>query len=271
MKLSISNIAWTKEEDEAIYKLMRQYSYRGIEISPSRIWNNPTEIKKEAAFEFKKEIEKQGLNIVAMQSLLFKHPELTIFESEEKNHDSIVFLKKIIDLAHNLGNLSIVYGSPKNRIIGKFNKTRSDEIAFNTFKELGDYSFSKNVNFCLEPNPIGYGTNFLNTTKEVVELVKKVNSPGLWVNIDAGTIALNNEPVEKTLIAAIPYAKHLHLSEPFLKEITNMKLHSLIIKTARFYKYDGYISIEMKNDLNRSNITTIKNVFNLLNPIFNNV
>lgn len=271
MKLSISNIAWAKEEDESIYKLMRQYAYSGIEISPDRIWSNPTEIKKEAALEFRKKIERRGLSIVAMQSLLFKHPELTIFESEKKNRDSIVFLKKIIDLASNLGNLSIIYGSPKNRIIGKLNKTQADEIAFNTFKELGDYSFSKNINFCLEPNPKNYGTNFLNTTKEVVEFVKKVNSPGLWVNIDAGTIALNNEPVVETLITSIPYAKHLHISEPFLKEITNIELHSLIIKTAHSYKYDGYISIEMKNDLNRSNIATIKNVFNLLSPIFNNV
>jgi sugar phosphate isomerase/epimerase len=89
---------------------------------------------------------------------------------------------------------------------------------------LGDYAYSKNVNFCLEPNPKEYGTDFLNNTKETIEFIKKVNSPGLWLNIDAGTIALNNEPIEETIKYSIPYAKHIHISEPFLNEITNQKL-----------------------------------------------
>ena len=42
MKLSISNLAWQKEEDEEMYKICKCMGYDGIEIAPSRIFGeNP--------------------------------------------------------------------------------------------------------------------------------------------------------------------------------------------------------------------------------------
>ena len=42
MKLSISNIGWSQDNDETIYELMKKYDYQGIEIAPTRIFpDNP--------------------------------------------------------------------------------------------------------------------------------------------------------------------------------------------------------------------------------------
>ena len=44
MKLAISNIAWTAEEDEQVYAMMRRYGYTGLEIAPTRFFEtNPYE------------------------------------------------------------------------------------------------------------------------------------------------------------------------------------------------------------------------------------
>ena len=38
MKLSISNIAWSKEDDDKVYGFMRELGYSGLEIAPTRIF-----------------------------------------------------------------------------------------------------------------------------------------------------------------------------------------------------------------------------------------
>ena len=42
MKLAISNIAWNKSMDVSVYKIMKKYGFAGLEIAPTRIFqNNP--------------------------------------------------------------------------------------------------------------------------------------------------------------------------------------------------------------------------------------
>ena len=38
MNLSISNIAWDKENDEKVYKLMKENGFSGLEIAPTRVY-----------------------------------------------------------------------------------------------------------------------------------------------------------------------------------------------------------------------------------------
>ena len=37
-KLAISNIAWHKSDDEAVYTAMQQAGFTGLEIAPTRIF-----------------------------------------------------------------------------------------------------------------------------------------------------------------------------------------------------------------------------------------
>ena len=38
MKLALSNIAWTVEQDECMHGLMKRIGYEGLEIAPTRIF-----------------------------------------------------------------------------------------------------------------------------------------------------------------------------------------------------------------------------------------
>mgnify|MGYP002600732748 CR=1 FL=1 len=38
-QLSISNIAWHKEDDEAVYTAMQQAGFTGLELAPTRIFS----------------------------------------------------------------------------------------------------------------------------------------------------------------------------------------------------------------------------------------
>ena len=49
MKLSISNIGWDAEQDEAVYRLMGAYGFSGLEIAPTRIFPEAPYSQREAA------------------------------------------------------------------------------------------------------------------------------------------------------------------------------------------------------------------------------
>ena len=67
MKLAISNIGWAEEQDSAVYGLMKQYGFTGLEIAPTRIFpEKPYERLKEAkdwAEWMKREFERWGLEV----------------------------------------------------------------------------------------------------------------------------------------------------------------------------------------------------------------
>lgn len=270
MKLAISNIAWEKNEDDLVYFFMEQNGFKGLEIAPTRVWKNPYDQTEDSLGFFKSSIEKKGLTLVAMQSLLFGRPELKIFETEKTRNETLEYLKKNILLASKLGIKSLVFGSPKNRIVGGMDVKLSREIAVEFFSELGRFSNENNVCFCIEANPKKYNTDFINTTSEALDLVKSVNSKGFGLHVDLGTIIVNNEDCEKVFETAIDFISHFHISEPFLELMSdeNLLFHEKAATTLKKLCYDNWLSIEMKKGIKESNLDVVKSALEFCSHIY---
>ena len=116
----------------------------------------------------------------------------------------------------------------------------------------------------MEPNPEIYGTNFLNTTTEAVDFVKKINNQGLKVNVDMGTIIHNNESLD-VIANNIDFINHIHISEPYLEPITEREIHTELYKLLKKYSYGNFISIEMKNT---NDIQLVKNAIHYITNVF---
>ena len=72
MQLSMSNIAWKKEQDEEIYRFMQENGFTGLEIAPTRIFPElPYEHLKEAEIWSKRLKKEYGFSISSMQSIWF--------------------------------------------------------------------------------------------------------------------------------------------------------------------------------------------------------
>ncbi|HRE77845.1 MAG TPA: sugar phosphate isomerase/epimerase family protein [Flavobacterium sp.] len=242
MKLSISNIAWSAEEDFEMYDFLKKVNFSGLEIAPTRIFQeNPYEKLNEAT-EFSMRLKKTyQLEISSMQSICFGKNE-AIFSSEEERKLISDYIKKSIDFAQSIGCKNLVFGSPKNRVIGE----NQNQIAIDFFKELGNYATSKDTILALEPNPEIYGTNFINTTNQAFDFVKQIDSDGLKVNFDFGTFLYNEEKlndIEKN----IQWINHIHISEPYLELIQKREIHEELINMLIKNEYTNYVSIEMKN------------------------
>lgn len=261
MKLSISNIAWTEENDEELYKFILENNFTGLEIAPTRIIRkNPYDnlgLAKDISDSIK---NKYGLEISSMQSILFGKTE-RLFGSNEERKILIEYTKKAIDFANTIECKNLVFGSPKNRVI---ENNHQYQIGVEFFKELGDYALKKKTILSIEANPPIYNTNFINTTEQAIQLVKEVDSKGFMVNIDLGTIIQNDEDID-LVINHINLVNHIHISEPNLIAIKKRKIHQELASKLRKVKYDKYISIEMKT---LDNLSEVKNIINYHKNIF---
>jgi len=262
MKVTISNIAWQSENDAEMYAFLKEKKCTGIEIAPTRIFpENPySDLNKVTNFRDKLQSD-YGLQVVSMQSICYGRNE-AIFSSNEERKSLLEYIKQSIDFASELGCNNLVFGSPKNRNINP----NQEEIAIVYFSEIGKYASEKNTVFAFEPNPVIYGTNFINTTNQALDFVKECNVEGLKVNFDLGTVIYNEENLS-ILENNLKWINHIHISEPYLEAIQKRSLHHELASILRNEKYKNYISIEMKGG---SELEKIKDIIQYTQDVFKN-
>lgn len=258
MNLSISNIGWEKENDEYMYCILQKSRFSGIEIAPTRIFPISPYENISKAYEYRELLHGYQLEISSIQSIWFGKTE-NIFSSTHELQELKEYTKKAILFAEALGCKNLVFGCPKNRARNKNSQNTLADIK-EFLKCLGDFAYKHNTCFSLEPNPVIYGTNFINKTTDAFELVKEINCPGFKVNLDFGTIIENNESLEDL---DYKWINHIHLTEPGLETIKERSLHKKLIEQVIQNNYMGYISIEMK----KNSISTINTVIHYLEKL----
>lgn len=260
MKLAISNIAWSAENDDLMYSFLKSEDFEGLEIAPTRLFpDNAYDHLKEAK-DFKQHIlQRYKLSIPSMQAICFGRHE-AIFGTEEERNNIKGYIQKAIDFASVLECRNLVFGSPKNRIIGE----GQESTALSFFGDLAVYAASKKTVLAIEPNPEIYGTNFLNTTTQAINFSKEVNNKGLKVNVDLGTIIYNDESLD-VIADNIDLINHIHVSEPYLEPIQERVIHTDLYRLLNEYKYKNFVSIEMKNT---NDISIVSNAIHYLKDVF---
>lgn len=248
MKLAISNIAWNAKDDTTVYAMMRKYGYTGLEIAPTRIFETNPYDNLDAVRNWRETFEaKEDFEIPSMQSIWFGKTQ-KLFEDEAQRQELLDYTKRAIDFAAVIRCGNLVFGSPKNRVL----PDASDKVLWKQgvafFKKLGDYAMNNGTAIGMEANPAIYNTNYINTTKEALDLIREVESEGFLLNLDVGTMIENKEQVE-ILEGKISAVNHVHISEPFLKPVVmngdRRHFHGELAAFLRENAYQGYVSVEM--------------------------
>lgn len=239
MNIAISNIAWTEAFDDRIYSEMADLGICGLEIAPTRVFGEDPYNNLSNARRWAKE-RKYEFVIPSMQSIWFGMNE-NLFRNEADRTILFDYTKKAIDFAESISCKNLVFGCPRNRNGGN-NKM---EIAISFFKELGDYAMAKNTCVGIEAVPKNYHTDFLNTTVEVIDFVRRLNSPGIRLNFDLGALLTNDENL-KVIDDDIDIISHVHISEPELVKIKRRDIHQELKEILENADYTGFVSIEMR-------------------------
>jgi len=265
MNVSISNIAWEPSEEDAVAQMLAEYSVRGVEVAPTKVWPALDEATDDGVQDYRHYWEGRGVEVVAFQSLLFGQPELGIFKSGAVREETFAYLSRVIRLASKLGAKVLVFGSPKNRLVGEMNPAAAMDIAVEFFYRLGEFAHRHHTCFCLEPNPAAYGCDFIRTAAEGREIVKRVNHPGFRLHLDTGVMTLNEENYERAIDAGFEYLTHFHISEPQLGVIGGgLTDHTRVARHLRQLGYDRWVSIEMRGGWADPNPVSVRRALDLV-------
>ena len=240
LKLAMSQLAWKQEEEKQALEILQNHGFCGIEIAPTIIAGETPYQNPDRAEEYAQQVKAQfGFSVCSLQSIWFGK-QGNLFEAQRQ--ELLDYTKQAIVFAQRAGAGNLVFGSPKNRVKPP---EASVKQAVSFFKELGEYALLHNTVLALEANPPVYGTNFMNTTPEAFTVMEQVDSDGCRINLDFGTIIINNEPIEM-LRGKVRWVNHVHISEPQLALVEKREKHRQLAALLKEEGYTGYVSVEMK-------------------------
>lgn len=243
MKTSVSNIAWGGSRDPEIVRLLRDLGVDGVELAPTLVWPSAPQASRAEVQAEALAWRAAGLQIAAIQSLLFGHPELQLFDART-SHDLLRHLSAMIELAGALGATVAVFGSPKNRVRGLLSLPDAHERAAEFFVSLLPVLEREGVILALEPNAPQYGADYLVEYADCVSLAEIVDSPWVAPQIDTGCLTMVGADIIGDIGLRVP--AHFHMSAPELAAPPAGVDHAAIAQKLRATGYPGWVTLEMR-------------------------
>lgn len=274
LKLAVSSVAWEQEEEKDVADVLKKNSIKYIELTPTKIWS--AKIKKDPSSISNKEIDQvknfwshYDITPIAMQSMLYLRPDLTVFDNSKKREETIDYLEKFIELSSRMNIGVMVFGSPKNRRVNGISIENAGKIAKEFFCRIGEKAKKSNVAFCIEPNPVAYNCDYIINAKEGSVLVRQVNNGGFGLHLDSAGMYLADDNLTDAIINNVDILKHVHISAPQLETVNSDSPvdYKSIIKALNKISYDRYISVEMKPGNVGDNAYKISQTIEFVNSI----
>lgn len=240
-KLSASNIGWEKKDDAHVIAHMKKLGYKGLEVAPTRLFPDTPYAHRTTAAMLSIALKREfDFSIPSMQSIWFG-VQGNIFDAATRR-GLIDSTNCAFKFAHAMGCHSLVFGCPKARSVPEGHDASEADDFFRTAAMIAKSYGSR---LAIEANPPIYETNFLNTTREAVDFVRRLNEPGLAVNLDVGTMIFHGEnPAD--FADDLDVVSHIHVSEPYLAPIQERPIHRELAQVLKEKQYSGFVSVEMK-------------------------
>ncbi|MBJ2289907.1 sugar phosphate isomerase/epimerase [Pseudomonas sp. MF5691] len=259
MRVSISNIAWDRTEDEAVAALLQYFAVDAIDIAPGKYFPDPTKATEQDIAQVKQWWVQRGVEIVGMQALLFGTQGLNVFGSADSQATLLAHLEAVCRIGGGLGATRVVFGSPKNRDRSGLNDQEALTVAIAFFRKLGDIARAYGVTICLEPNPIRYGANFMTSSSETAEVVRGTAHPSIRMQLDTGALTINAEDPHVVLSDCADLIGHVHVSEPDLLPLGDGgTAHELMASTLAHFLPGHLVTIEMVATKEEPHVTSIE-------------
>jgi sugar phosphate isomerase/epimerase len=244
-ELSVSNIAFPGAELAAAIALLRRLNISAIEVAPYNVWGR-WDIAAADLKAFRKTLADAGLHCPAMQGIVYNAGPAHLFASSEAREALYRHLVMIAKMAGTLGAKACVFGAPKLRDPGDLPSPEARALAVDFFRRIGPVFSAEGATLAFEPNARQYACRFITTTTEAIDLVEEINTEGVGLQIDTGTVFLEDENPQ-VLIRAARHTAHAHVSEPDLAPLGTAGVdHRPVAAALRASGYRGSLSIEMR-------------------------
>lgn len=227
-----------REDLDVAIKKARELGYNGIELALA-------DAEEVNAAEIESSIEKYDMELpVISTGRVFSEGHLWFTHSEKDIRDkAIQRMKDIIELASQFKanvNVGRVRGD-----IAKGNPQEAEKRFFSAMMECSNFAASCNVQLLLEPVN-RYETNFINSLKEGVEIVGKLNRENIKLMPDVFHMNIEDASIIGSLKEAKDKIGYVHLADSNRWAPGQGHLNfSQIIDTLKSIGYDGYLTVEI--------------------------
>jgi sugar phosphate isomerase/epimerase len=251
MKFACSSIAFAPGEAQFPFDLLAAEGITGIELAPTTVWPKWQGATPRSARELARRWRDRGFAIPAMQAVTFDCDAGELFGAHERVARLEQHLGFVAQLASAAGAGVVVFGAPRVRRRGDLSVTEAIERAAPVLRRIARSFSDCGVVLALEPVPVAYGCDFINTTGEAIRMAECVGEPGLKVNLDAAALWLTGERPRDYLPAAAAWLQHYHISEPELGDfVAPHAPHAEWLLELKSLGWRGWCSIEMRKPEN---------------------
>ena len=248
MKYSLSTFVYYRYRLDETLKRIKKLGYDGVEIwggRPHAYFEDMDEVRIEKTKSLLKEIDLSISNFIPAQ---FRYPTNIASSDEDIRQNSVLYLKRSIDVAELLGApyVSIcpgysMYGDAKAKAVNAMKES---------IEKLLKHTREYKTVVLMEPAH-SMETDLIMTVQEGMELCDEFGRENLGLCIDTGHMNVNNEPLSDIPIVVKDYIAHYHIDDntgvsddhlvPGEGSIDFKVFHSNLRGT----DYSGYLAVEL--------------------------
>ncbi|MCF8467012.1 MAG: sugar phosphate isomerase/epimerase [Sneathiella sp.] len=191
--------------------------YRGLEVAPFTLANDPFSITEAAAIEHRRIAADHGLVITGLHWLLVAPAGLSITTDDRAlKGKTLSLLQHVVELCAGMGGSVLVHGSPGQRMLSHAaTPEAARDNALECLERVASWAMAAGVTYCLEPLSRNQ-TDYVNTVGEAAKIVDAINSPALKTMIDTSSAGLaEEEPVDALIRKWWPTGRigHIQLND----------------------------------------------------------
>jgi D-psicose/D-tagatose/L-ribulose 3-epimerase len=193
--------------------LLQHHGYHGVEIAPFTLFDDPGTFTSAQVGEIRCILEDHDLEFTGLHWLFLKPEGLHITTPDKKiRRRSWDHLKRLVDLAGQLGGGVLVLGSPKQRNTMGISREQAAANLEAGLGSLADFTIQSNCTILLESLSLDQ-TDVINTMAEAEESINRIGHPAIRGIFDFHNCANEAESWEQLIEGHFPIIRHVHLNE----------------------------------------------------------
>jgi D-psicose/D-tagatose/L-ribulose 3-epimerase len=216
MRISLCNEVIRELSFERQCAFARGLGYNGLEIAPFTLSPEPHLLPPSRRAQIRAAAAAEGIAISGLHYLLLAPEGLSITAADQAQRGrTIEVMRRLCDLAADLGAEVLVHGSPAQRAFVPGKETEGRQYALAAFAAAAEAAQRAGVNYCLEPLA-PTETAFVNTLAEAAAVVREIGHPALKTMLDCCAAArAESQSIPELLQQWLPTGliAHVHFND----------------------------------------------------------
>jgi len=171
--------------------------YDALEIAPFTLAEDPRDLGASDVAALRRSLSDAGIACSSLHWLMVSPEGLSVTSEDAEVHDRTVsVMRRLVELASELGAEVLVHGSPKQRHLPEGREAEARAQARDCFAAAAEAAETAGVVYCVEPLSSAE-TNFVNTVEDATALIGEIGNPALRTMVDcSATRAMGLDPAE---------------------------------------------------------------------------